>query len=549
MPRVSGSPTGRGIDLQAWSIALIAAAPVILSYVMHFAMPPEGMSGTGFLQYDQAYYMANARALNEHGLGPLYGLPFSAYDTTPRVYFQPLTSLFALALKITAAPPGYIYAALGVVFSIVMFRVAVSLIDLYSGRRRDAPGVLAMFAVLWGGGIIVVTGVFAWSVLAPPRPWILDVAFWLDPADGYWFLNLGRNTLFTTEAFYHALFFAACVALIRQKYVAVLVLAAVLSASHPFSGLELPLILLTFAIAETLLDRKTAPPPWFLAGLAAILALHLAYYMFLLKRLSPEHALLEQQWSLPWTLPLRTSNAAYGPVFILAVAALFRYWRTGFRLPMRDTRFAMIWFAVAFALANHELIVAPRQPIHFTRGYVWTPLALIALPMLTGLFARCAAVRPRPVAAAVCGLLMLVVTLDNVVWFGRDTLLRAAHAEKPGIFLAADASKVLRRLAGSDMRDRLLLSNDPDIAYLATVYVPVRAWFSHRFNTPGAAEHSAQLQAFFQAGVEVPEWRQRGVVAVVDIEQSPRAVEILERSAFRPVEDDGRFRMLVRDAR
>jgi hypothetical protein len=487
--------------------------------------------------------------LIEHGLGPLYGLPFSPNDATPRVYFQPLTILFALALKLTAAPPGYIYASLGVVFSIVMFRVAVSLIDLYSGRRRDLPGVLACFAVLWGGGIIVITGVIAWSVIAPPRPWILDVAFWLDPADGYWFLNLGRNALFTTEAFYHVLFFAACVQLIREKYLTVLILAAVLSASHPFSGLELLLILLTFAIVETLLDRQTAPPRWFLAGIAAILALHLTYYMFLLKRLSPEHALLEQQWSLPWTLPLRSSNAAYGPVFILAASALLRYWRTAFRLPPRDTRFAMIWFAVAFALANHELIMAPRQPIHFTRGYVWTPLALIALPILTNVFSKFAAVRPRPVAAVACGLLMLVATLDNVVWFGRDYLLRAMHAEKPGIFVTADASKVLARLARSEMRDRLLLSDDPDIAYLATVYVPTRAWFSHRFNTPAAAEHGAQLDEFFQSGVEVPEWRQRDLVAVVDIEQNPGSVEILLRSEFRPVKDDGRYRMLVRDAR
>jgi hypothetical protein len=538
----------RNIDGLAWGISFVAAMPVLLAYFAHFALPPGGTEGTGFLHYDQPYYMANAKALFSNGLSPFYGLPFSPYDTTPRVYFQPLTILFAFALKITGAQPGYVYAAVGAVSAIVMFRVSIALVEAFNGRQRDLPGILGYFAVLWGGGLVVLAGVILWMTDSPPRPWIGTSAFALDPVEGYWFLNLGRNALFTTEAVYHALFFGTCVQVIRQKYPSALVLAALLSCSHPFSGLELLLILLAFVAGEFFVNKITPPPRWFIAGLVVILISHLAYYLVVLKLLSPEHVMLERQWSLPWILPAWTSVVAYGPVFLLAAVTLVLRFLSPAGIPGRETRFAVIWFVVAFALANHELIISPRQPLHFTRGYVWTPLALLAVPTVTAAFRRCTNLRWHITALAACAFLMVIITSDNIAWFGRNFILRASHVPGSEIFLTADASQTLAFLAQPDMRKRLLLSNDPRLAYMATAYVPVRTWLSHGFNTPAADDRREQLRAFFASEGEVPEWRHRDLVVVVDSVTNPDAAEMLVRSGFRPIGKIGHYNLFIRDA-
>jgi hypothetical protein len=39
----------------------------------------------------------------------------------------------------------------------------------------------------------------------------------------------------------------------------------------------------------------------------------------------------------------------------------------------RSFRVLLTWFGTAFLLGNHDLFISPRQPLHFTHGYVWTP--------------------------------------------------------------------------------------------------------------------------------------------------------------------------------
>jgi hypothetical protein len=72
--------------VRPWALGAMLLLPVYFFYIAHFTIP--GAPGTGFVQYDQSYYMALARAYFSHGhFALVYGLPFSPDPATPRIYF------------------------------------------------------------------------------------------------------------------------------------------------------------------------------------------------------------------------------------------------------------------------------------------------------------------------------------------------------------------------------------------------------------------------------------------------------------------------------
>jgi hypothetical protein len=143
-------------------------------------------------------------------------------------------------------------------------------------------------------------------------------------------------------------------------------------------------------------------------------------------------------------------------------------------------------------LANNELLIDPIQPLHFTRGYIWTPLFLLGAPLLVdtlrGFFARSGVV-PKLSAAALCGLMLF----DNAFWFG---LIASLH---PGIYLSPDERALFAWLSQRGSKGELILAN-ADLAYAATAYTPLRAWYSHPHNTPHALQRRAELLDFLESG-------------------------------------------------
>jgi hypothetical protein len=532
-------------------VAIVAMLPVVAIYLAHYLLVPAGYHGTGFLHYDQPYYMANAHATVAPVFSPVYKLPFATENSTPAIYFQPLTAVLGGMLWLTGWDPGAIYAGFGVLAGIAMFRAALAMIAAFNGRPSDTAGYLATLTMLWGGGLLAAGG---W-VFSPEKS--LDAVSFLDPFGGFWFLNLGRNAYFPVEAFYHVLFFSAVTALIRRRFGIVLALVALTSVSHPFTGVELILVVGAFAVGETGLPSGSRVgsqlgsrvPFWFLAGIAAILAIHLSYYLVALKLLSPDHVKLEKQWLSPWLLPWPSMLFAYGPVAILAAIRL-RSVPGLFGDPAQaPIRLAAVWFATAFLLANHELFVKAHQPLHFTRGYVWTPLALLAWPVLRQIYRRILHIRPALAGAALAAAVTLLACGDNIAWFGRAFYLMAAGREPNHFLLTGDERATLARLAEPDIAGRLLIGDAWTVGYLATVYVPLRAWYSHTANTPGAAEHKADIVRFLATGSEIPAWRGRDLVVVTRVPGGHDPSETLLAAGFRRAGRYGELGVFVRDAR
>ena len=539
----------RGIDWTAWGVAMLSVVPMLIVYVLHYVRVPPNTVPTGFVQPDMASYMAEARAFFSDGFHLTYGLPFSQTDATPRIYFQPLMFMMGLMHYATGFDPGTVFVATGIVSAILMFRIAFAMQVAFYGRPRTVPEWLTVPVLLWGGGIAVFCSLGLLALGKVPQPvWFARALFNADAGDGGWFPYLGRNVYFANEAFYHVVFLLAVVLFVQRRFALTLVALAVMAASHPITGIELLLVIGTFSVTEFAFFRRTAPPAWFIVAGTALVALHLFYYMVGLSLLSAEHRQVQAQFDVAHVLTLTNIIAAYLPAMVLAALFLIRRHRWHMRLTDSHVRLLLVWFAVAMVLSNHELFTAPRQPVHFTRGYIWIPLALLALPVVEAGFRRALSVRGLlPRAVAVSALLGLIV-LDDVVWFGRQYYLMAIRGDNIQQYLRHDTVAVIGRLSAPDMKGRLLLSNDQKLAYYTVVYLPMRTWFSHGDLTPHVRQSIADLEHFFAGGTEVPSWRSRPLVVAADLSADPGVLDRLKADGFTEIGTYGRYALLTRPA-
>jgi hypothetical protein len=107
--------------------------------------------------------------------------------------------------KLTGGDPGILYMLAGLVLALCCARVMIALYgEVVNGPRWAVT--LGMVCFFWGGGCLALAG-YAHALIKgePPIAHLLD----FDPFAGFWFLNLGRNLIFTIEAFYHLIFLGA----------------------------------------------------------------------------------------------------------------------------------------------------------------------------------------------------------------------------------------------------------------------------------------------------------------------------------------------------
>jgi hypothetical protein len=348
-----------------------------------------------------------------------------------------------------------------------------------------------------------------------------------DPGGGWWFLNFGRNLVFPTEAYYHALFFGCIVCILRRSYAAAALCGAFLSASHPFTGLELLAVVSAWLVAELIIGGPDRPPAAFVIAVLVLLLAHVSYYLVFLPSI-PEHRQLMDQWEQPWVLPRLSALFAYAPVAAIALWALVRKGTSA--LKDRNTRLLLVWFAVAFLLANHQYFLRSVQPLHFTRGYVWTPLFLLAAPALQSFFQK-RRTGLKAVSTVVC--VVAIFLVDNAVWLGLVT----SGSSRADILLTADQRALLDWTGKNGDGRTLLLSGDVRLGYLATVYTPVRAWVAHRFNTPRSTQREREVKEFMETGSEQKGWKGLRLIVITARGDSDRMLLSRRGAGARAVEN------------
>lgn len=515
-----------GCNYIAWCWALLAVLPYWLPYAAHFALA--NGEPTGFLYYDMSYYAANGRAVFERGNGLAGPNPYDSSPDAPSIYFHWFTWLLGFGAVKLGFDPGLWFISLGAVGGLVCSRLTSALVRAVLPTAKYG-GPLFLLA-MWGGGLLV-----APVLVVNLATGTHDDLLRFDPFEGEWSLYWGRTLTMPTEAAYHALVAAAWLAVVRGFPIRALVWAALLAATHPFSGIQLLATLGAWWVCRASNWRSQS---WRAEGLllGVISAAFLGYYFVFLEQF-PQHREIRQLWTLDWNTPLLAQALAYGPILLLAVIRIRRTIGNGESLPL-GTRFLLVAAAVSFALSNHHWVVRPHQPLHFTRGYVWLPILLIGLAELQ----RWAASRGG-VGAIGLAIVLAISSADNFVYL--------AHVVKraPDTSLPADEWDMQAFLR--DRRERgLLVSEVRRVGYLAATYTSVRPHIGHDFMTPQLPQRSAELDAWLQHGGPAPWLKDADLVLLRRATFANRRTALgLDPPAWEVIHENSEFVLLQRVGR
>ncbi|MBE0644947.1 MAG: hypothetical protein IH600_12765 [Bacteroidetes bacterium] len=487
-------------------VAILYATPVFVYYAAHFMYrTPAGGEPTGFVVYDMPYYMANARQYVEHGFSQLfYANPFDYPVGSPKIYFQPLIYILGLLLAIHPSTPGLPFVLICFTATIAAFFILRRLLRLLYPDLSGGLRIITELSIAWGGGFLAIAGTLrslaAGTAIQP---------LMYDPFNGLWFLNLGRNFIFPTEAIYHMLVLGLFLSLVARRHRTAYILLWLVAMSHPYTGLQFAMIAFIWVFLERQF-LQSGEYEWKHVGLAALpLVFVFGYYLFYLPHF-PSHLALMRQWTLAWTLDLYPMLGAYG---IVGTLVLYRC-RTKKRFlecfSQPFARFLAIMFVVSFVLANHEFFLRPRQPIHFTRGYLWTPLALLGMPVLAQVWKRVQDSRLL-LGLLATGWLLLILS-DNATFFAVDM------QKTRGIYLTQEQATALS-VIDSVANEPLLVSDNLFLSYLSTVYSSARPFVGHLSNTPDVSSRFRVQDTLFSSGLLLEPLRSEKFYVLSDAHQ------------------------------
>lgn len=483
-------------------ITAVGAAVVFsLGIVAHAWFLPPTRAYLGFVQIDQPVYYACAREYFENGNGVFAANPYSCNPNAPRQY----SHLYFLLV-------GWLWRLTGISFSIIDGGVRLLLGPMFlllAARvfrmiHRWRAGANAMLAVmLLGGGLAWLTAVFATGVdyfvgcLSKSKSgsfldflWFLFMSEFRTAEGGYgdWHVQLFRNLFYAPEVFYHFLFFGAVLQFLRSRWAAGCLMAFLAWWAHPYTGLELALICMAWLMVEWWRGDWSACRPLFI--LAAITTLFAFYYGVLLPR-DPEHrSVYEQMKAFPAVMLTSQIISAYGLLIPLSLLALVT---PAFRAQWsrREVRLVVIWTVIALFLNYHDKIipwVEAVQPLHFSHGYLYVPLAILAtygLRVLLSLKGMRHALQRLPIWSAI---LLFVHLPDNMIWATRSVMFLPARS----IVFAPPVQdmELLSALNEIPTHETILEVFLPARFSVVAPLIPVlthhRAVGAHLFNTPHA---------------------------------------------------------------
>lgn len=488
---------------QNWLFALVLTVPMILFYAAFYLNHSSSLISTGFVAYDNVSYVANAKQyLDADKFSLFYSNPLNDSGNYPAIYFQPQTLLMAFLLWLGFAQ-GFTIVFLNWLGTLLSFRVAISIYDHLYPNSNYRKLFISFFC--WGGGLLALTGIPIAFTKSIGNLDFLDRIFFIDPASGWWGLNFGRGHFISTEGYFHFLFLAGIYCILKRKWNLCLVVSLILSLSHPFTGIEYLAIVLAWSSFEKIIAKNRDIPWKFLIGISLILAFHVFYYLFYLSQF-PEHRSVSEQYSLNWRLRFFNMIPAYCLVGTLAIASFIKLKNAFFSNP--TTRLFFTWFFIAFLLANHELLMKPMQPLHFTRGYVWASLFLLGLPALHNLFQN-EKLRKYPVVLMIFSALFFS---DNFLWITNN--LRVRQTLPSVICITAEQKALLHLVDKNSNNKTLIIGNDEVLVYMSTVFSKAYPWISHPFTTPFVSKKEKAYSDFIAKGTIDSSWKNREVIFV-----------------------------------
>jgi hypothetical protein len=488
------------LKLGVWLFALILLTPVLLLNLAHF-ITPKGIP-TGFIQMDTPSYVANGR---EHFDGEtftfFYPNPYSIASHSTPIYFQPHIFLIGFLVWLTQINPGIIFCIFGFFAALLCFRVLIAVFEDLFGLDSFFKW-LTIPMLCWGGGITFLMGFTATLLQEKNVLTAIKNAFRFDTNEGWGFTNFGRNLISPMEAYYHLLAMLVVWSVFKKNHLLTCALLTFFSISHPFTGLQMILIVLCWQIFEAFYLKDQTIKLQYIFFNVLLTGFHLAYYLLFLGR-DAEHKSVTAQWATYDAVEKMDDQAInFVPACIL-VFLLFAY---QIRTPEKfisffqnqKYRFLAIFGLVSFVLANHEFAVDPMQPIHFDRGYIWFPLFLLGTETLLSML-NYLKTKMKLLGIIVIFCLFTVMVSDNLGWF---PIQYNNFYKGNGFVLSKDDKDVIDFIKQNKFNKKfLLISNENRLSYLMATYTPVRTLIGHPINSPFWLENNKIRADFFKTGV------------------------------------------------
>jgi hypothetical protein len=496
-------------------ISLLVFLPVFIFIGFHYSInsTDTGLLPTGFFNGEAPYYMANARQYIDHGFNSIfYGNPFSYLEISQRVYFQFQTYLLALMIKFLPFSVGTIWVLFGCFFGLLLVIQAARLFELIGVSKKYLFMLVLLYA--WGGGVHSILGFISeffssFSVIEGIKAFEK-----FEIADGWWMHSVGRNFLMPNYIYYHFLVMTGIIYLVQRNNNKLIALGFVLSFSHPFVGAQFLFSLFVWLSFEKYFLKSIEGRYFSLLSSVALLLIHVLYY-FLFLGTSSEHVAQELQWSVSYeTLyenwAMRAIN--FIPSYIVVVG-LFVY---QIRSPQLFTRFfrsyvnrfLAVFGLVNFLLANHEFVMKPIQPIHFTHGMVWFPFLILGretiLEIVKFLKSKCII---RKIAAAA---FILLFVSDNILWVAKRGYQTHVGKSQTELKLYTDQKEVIDFINEKIDDNSLFFVDDTILGFHLCVYTSARVFASHNIITPNSLDRRNVQDAFIETG-KLPEYIRKDV--------------------------------------
>lgn len=490
-----------------WLFALALTTPMIIFFASYLFNCPSYLLPTGFIQYDNPVYVAFARQhLDSGSFSFLCSNPFNDSANYSPIYFQPQSLLLAFALKL-GAHPGSVLIPFTIICTLICFRILIAIIDHLSPGDKHRSLLIILFA--WGGGLLVFAGAASYFFNVQHQSFF-DSLLSVDPGGGWWGLNLGRSLFIAVEAYYHVLFLAVILCILKKKWTAAILFAFLLLLSHPFTAIELLSILCGWLFVEKIIIKNKDIPWLFAVCTGSLFILCILYYLYYLLQFA-DHKSVSEQFSLNWYIRIARMLPAYAITGCLSVIAARRAKKSFFG--SFHSRLFFCWFIIAFLLAKHELFMKPVQPIHFTRGYIWTSLFLLGLPGLQWLLNH---IRALKYGKLILALFIIVFLLDNFWWVAKHSVPK--HEYKSAAYITKEEKNILDILSRTCTDQTLIIGYRDErnevLPYLAVAYTSAYSWIPHPFTTPFAARKKAAYDLFIKNGTLDPAWKEREVVFI-----------------------------------
>jgi hypothetical protein len=490
-------------------LSLLFSLPVILFVLQQYYQHSPNLRPTGFTMDENVLYMSYAHQyLDQDHFSLFYSNPFDGDPQSPKIYFQPVNFIFAGLIKL-GADPGLSFTIFGLIMAFLCILLGIKILQLLLPGYKQQSFIATLFT--WGGGLTAIAGLMGSSFLSgyQTQHWI-DGIYQADPANGWWGLNWGRTLFIPLEAYYHLLFLLNIYFILKQKWFAAAVAALYLSLSHPFTGIEYLLIMNVWLLFEKLLYRNKSIPYWYWGAIFAVTIFHCWYYLIYLNSFQ-EHKQIFSQYSVGWTYSLLIVIPAYCLVAALSFLNVFISKPIKRILSIPHQRLFFCWAIIAFLLSKHEWFIKPMQPIHFTRGYVWSGFFLFSLPALIWLINYLQQSGKRK--WLLYGFTFIFLS-DNILW--TVNLLKDTNNIEWEGHITKDTQQVLKFLQLNASNKDLLVGNATLVNYLTNVYTDTNAWVSHPFNTPKREERISQMHFFLQTGTKPQEWKNRRILIVLN---------------------------------